>query len=120
LPSGATGAFSPTSVAGSGSSTLTVTTNASTPAGTSTLTITGTSGTLSHPAGATLVVTTAATTITFDDLSPADRVLSGQYPTGVINWGSGTNWYLSGPWGLFTTQSISFNGGSLTSASFSF
>ena len=44
LPTGATGTFSPTSVTGSGTSTLTVTTAVTTPAGTYTLTITGTSG----------------------------------------------------------------------------
>ena len=60
------------------------------------------------------------TVVTFDDISPPNRVLSGQYPTGLINWGTGSNWYLSGPWGLFTTQSISFNSSSQTSAGFTF
>src|SRR5439155_1188494 len=122
LPAGAGGTFAPASVMnGSGSSTLTVTTSATTPAGSSTLTIKGTSGNLSHSANVMLTVTAASspTTITFDDISPANRTLSGQYPTGVINWGSGTSWYLSGPWGLFTTQSLSF-GSSQTSASFTF
>jgi subtilase family serine protease len=58
LPTGASGTFSPTSVTGSGSSTLSVTTLSSTPAGSSTLTITGTSGTIVHSTTATLVVTT--------------------------------------------------------------
>jgi subtilase family serine protease len=57
LPAGATGSFSPASVAGSGNSTLTVTTSSTTPAGTSTLTITGTSGSLVHSTTVTLVVT---------------------------------------------------------------
>jgi hypothetical protein len=57
LPSGATSAFSPTSVNGGGTSTLTVSTSASSPAGTYPLTINGTSGTLKHSAGTTLVVT---------------------------------------------------------------
>ena len=56
LPTGATASFNPTSVTGSGNSTLTVTTATTTPAGTCTLTITGTSGTLSHSTTATLVV----------------------------------------------------------------
>ncbi|WP_263416500.1 SMP-30/gluconolactonase/LRE family protein [Terriglobus albidus] len=59
LPSGATGSFSPTSINGSGSSTLTVSTSSTTPAGTYTLTITGASGTLSHSATVTLVVNAA-------------------------------------------------------------
>jgi len=56
-PAGTTVAFNPPSVTGSGSSTLTVTTSASTPFGTSTLTITGTSGALTHSATVTLTVT---------------------------------------------------------------
>ncbi|HXF11017.1 MAG TPA: hypothetical protein VN625_09540, partial [Desulfuromonadaceae bacterium] len=59
LPAGATASFSPSSVSGSGSSTLTVVTASSTPAGTNTLTITGTSGVLSHSDTATLIVTPA-------------------------------------------------------------
>jgi glucose/arabinose dehydrogenase/endonuclease YncB( thermonuclease family) len=62
LPTGATSGFNPTTIAGSGTVTLTVTAGASTPTGSSPLTITGTSGTLSHTANATLVVTAAAPT----------------------------------------------------------
>ncbi len=58
-------------------------------------------------------------TINFDDLSNPNRTLSGQYPTNVIDWGSG-NWYLSGPYGSFRSNSLSFNGGSLTGATFSY
>jgi len=56
LPSGATATFNPTSINGSGNSTLTVTTSTSTPAGTSTLQITGASGSLSHTTAVNLVV----------------------------------------------------------------
>jgi hypothetical protein len=59
LPTGATGTFNPTSVTGSGSSALSVTTASSTPTGTYTITITGTSGSLTHSATATLVVSAA-------------------------------------------------------------
>lgn len=48
LPAGATASFNPTSVTGSGTSTMSVTTSGSTPAGTYTLTVTATSGSLSH------------------------------------------------------------------------
>jgi hypothetical protein len=58
LPSGATASFSPTSVAGSGSSTMTVATTTSTPVGSYPLTVTGsTSGGLSHSGNTTLNVT---------------------------------------------------------------
>ena len=58
LPTGATAAFNPTSVSGSGNSTLTISTATTTPKGTFTLTITGTDGTLAHAATVTLVVAT--------------------------------------------------------------
>jgi hypothetical protein len=56
LPTGASATFSPTSIGGTGTSTLTVATSSSTPAGGYTLTITGTSGTLTHSIPITLVV----------------------------------------------------------------
>jgi plastocyanin len=61
----------------------------------------------------------ATTTITFDDTVGENRVLSGQYPAGVIDWGTNA-WYLSAPWQQFTTKSISFNGSGRTSESFTF
>ena len=57
LPSGATGTFTPNPA--TGSSTLAVTTATTTPTGTYPLTIRGVSGTLSHSAPATLVVSAA-------------------------------------------------------------
>src|SRR5438876_1492813 len=65
------------------------------------------------------IATAGTTTVTFDDLTSPNRTLNGQYPTGVIDWGSNA-WYLSGPWGQFTTNSVSFNTSSVTSATFSF
>jgi subtilase family serine protease len=59
LPSGATASFSPSSVAGSGTSTLTVATSASTPSGTYTVTITGQSGTVGHTTTLSLTVQAA-------------------------------------------------------------
>ena len=61
LPAGATVSFSPSSpVAAGSSSTLTITTTASTPISNSTLTITGTSGSLTHTATVTLNVTSSS------------------------------------------------------------
>jgi hypothetical protein len=56
LPSGATAGFSPASLSGSGSSTLSLTTSISTPAGTYPITVTGTSGSLHHSATINLTV----------------------------------------------------------------
>jgi hypothetical protein len=60
-----------------------------------------------------------ALTVTFDSKAGQDQPLNGQYPVGVIDWGSG-RWYHSGPWGAFTTKSVSFAGSGGTSASFTF
>jgi hypothetical protein len=47
-----------------------------------------------------------------------NRVLNGEFPSGLIDWGSDT-WFLSGPWGRFSTNNISFVSG-ITRASFTF
>jgi hypothetical protein len=59
LPAGANASFNPPSVPTAGSTSLTVTTTAATPAGTYPLTITGTSGPITHSANVTLVVSSA-------------------------------------------------------------
>jgi hypothetical protein len=56
LPSGASASFTPPSVSGSGSTTLAVSTSASTPPGSYTLTINGTSGPITRSTNVTLVV----------------------------------------------------------------
>jgi hypothetical protein len=58
-------------------------------------------------------------TIDFNNLTSVQAPLNGQYPTGVVNWGTNI-WWLSSPWGQFTTNSISFNGSGPTSGTFSF
>jgi hypothetical protein len=65
LPSGATGSFSPASIAapGAGSSTLTINAGASTPTGTYNLTITGSGGGITHTATITLTVTPSGGTV---------------------------------------------------------
>ena len=76
LPTGATATFNPTSVAGSGSSTMSVTTSSTTPTGSYPLTITGTSGTLSHTASVTLIVTAAATPNFTLSASPSSQTVT--------------------------------------------
>ena len=57
LPNGATYSFNPSSITGSGSSTMTVSTKNNTPTGSYTLTINGTSGSLAHNYTVSLTVT---------------------------------------------------------------
>jgi hypothetical protein len=85
LPTGASASFSPTSVTGSGSSTMSVSTSAATPAGTYTLTITGTSGSLVHSTTVTLVVNPApAPDFTISDSPTSITVVRGNTGTSLI------------------------------------
>ncbi len=64
---------------------------------------------------------TGPVTLTFNDLADQDVPLNGQYPAGLVDWGSNGRWYVSGPWGSLTTKSLSFNGSDnpgMTSATF--
>jgi hypothetical protein len=63
--------------------------------------------------------TPSANGINFADLPNPGRALTGQYPSGTIDWGGGA-WYLSGPYDKFTGKSVSFNGEGPTSGTFSF
>jgi hypothetical protein len=56
------------------------------------------------------------TNVTFDDLDGENVQLDGQYPAGLIDWGSNA-WFHSGPFGAFSNKSVSFNGGGPTNAS---
>jgi uncharacterized membrane protein len=100
-PAGAVTSVSPTSVTGSGSSTLTVTTAPGTAAGNYSLTITATSGTLSHNAGATLAVSL-----------PPDFAISATPSTqSVVAGGSaGYTVGVSGANGFAGTVTFSVNG----------
>ena len=65
---------------------------------------------------AVTVTNLATATIDFNNLTNTGAAFSGQYPSGVVDWGSNA-WYLSGPWGQFTTNSISFlNSGSIAAS----
>jgi len=89
LPTGASASFNPSSVTGSGSSTMSVTTSASTPAGTYTLTITGTSGSLVHSTTVTLVVNPApAADFTISDSPTSITVVRGNTGTSLITIGA--------------------------------
>jgi Pro-kumamolisin, activation domain len=72
LPTGATATFTPASLTGSGSSSLAISTTASTPIGSYPLTITGTDGVLTHTASITLVVTTPDFSLT---ATPAQQTI---------------------------------------------
>lgn len=86
LPTGATASFSPSSLPGGGTSTLTVTTSASSPLGTSTLTVTGTGG--GHQATATASLTLARPDFSVS-ASPSSRTLNpGQTTTYTVDIGS--------------------------------
>jgi hypothetical protein len=112
---GASGSFSPASVAGSGTSTLTATTTSTAATGSFTINLTGTSGNLSHSATVTLVVNTP----------PATVIVNGGFETGNF-----TGWTTSGATSISTTahtgtysaqvgSSSPFNGDSSISQTFS-
>ena len=96
LPSGASGNFSPATINGSGSSTLTITTSNSTSSGTNTLTITGTSGSLSHQANVTLIVTPSGTpgaNLALNKTATASSIWSSSYTAAMAVDGSdSTRW----------------------------
>jgi len=88
LPTGATASFSPATVTGAGSSTLTVKTPGSTPVGTSTVTITGASGSVTHTATVSLLVTPTAAVVSIDFVGQG-TVMGSTEVAGVVaksNW----------------------------------
>ena len=58
-------------------------------------------------------------TIDFNNFPTPNNNLNGQYPAGVVDWGTNV-WYVAGPWRQFTTNSISYNRAGITSGSFNF
>ncbi|MDE3097867.1 MAG: RICIN domain-containing protein [Verrucomicrobiota bacterium] len=112
LPSGASAGFNPTSVSGSGNSTLSVSTASSTPAGTYTLTITGTSGSLTHSTSVSLTVNPPSgggidTTATYEIQNEASGlVLNNQGSTtdgtAITQWSPVTSANLD--WKFITTS----------------
>ena len=114
VPAGTTASFSPATITGSGTSTLTVTTTGSTPVGTSTLTITGTSGTLTHTAPVTLVVNAQP--------PPPDFTITGSPGTQTVVAGNSTTYTatigsLNGFAGVVTLSASGLPSGTTTSYS---
>jgi hypothetical protein len=101
LPQGATATFNPTSITTSGSSTLGVSTLSSTPAGSYPLTITATSGSLTHTATVTLVVT-----------APSTFTISVTPTSQTVSRGSSTQYAvtISGQGGFSGTVNLSVSG----------
>jgi uncharacterized membrane protein len=101
LPQGATATFNPTSITNSGSSTLSVNTLGSTPVGSYPLTITATSGSLTHTATVTLVVT-----------APSTFTISVAPTSQTVSRGSGTQYAvtISGQGGFSGTVNLSVTG----------
>jgi hypothetical protein len=93
LPSGVTAVFSPSTLTGGGTSTLTLSTTAAVVAGSYPVTITAFSGTLSHTTTVTLVVTTSTTggTLSGFVLTPAATVqLTTEGTEDWAHWGLNT------------------------------
>jgi hypothetical protein len=118
LPAGASASFNPQSVAGSGSSTMTVTTSAATPAGSYTLTITGSGGNRTHSTTVTLLVNASPFPDFSITASPSSRtIFRGSRTTytvtvHAVNGFAGTvNFRVSG---LPSRTSASFNPSSVT------
>jgi hypothetical protein len=92
LPAGATASFDPASVTGSGTSSLSVTTSASTPPGSYTITITGASATLTH-----------ATTVTLAITGPGDFAVTATPASQTVRRGGSTSYTVTvTPSGAFT------------------
>jgi PKD repeat protein len=113
LPAGATASFAPSSVTGSGTTTLTVSTIASTPSGTYPLRITATSGPVSHSFDVTLVVNVVVVGDFIITATPASRTIpngnSTTYSVAIApNQGFSSSVTLSvGPLPKFVTESFS-------------
>ncbi len=59
-------------------------------------------------------------TIDFNDYPGQNVALTNQYPTDIINWGTGNTWLISAPFGNLTTKNLSFSGNGITSGNFTF
>jgi len=116
LPAGASASFSPASISTSGSSTLSVSTSSSTAPGSYPLTVTATSGTLTHTANVTLVVSADFSVAVTPPSVTVSRGSSALY-TVTITPGSGFTGTVSlSVSGLPRRTSASFNPSSITTS----
>jgi polygalacturonase len=112
LPAGATASFSPNPVAPGATSTLTVSTAATTPEGTSALTVSGVSGGVTRTAGATLVVGSGGGGLSISGLSVGDTANAADWSvqsdlrTGVVQYGDRTATLTTVPAALVGAQWI--------------
>src|SRR6266481_1408912 len=116
VPAGASASFNPASISTSGSSTLSVSTSSSTAPGSYPLTVTATSGTLSHAASVTLVVSADFSLAVTPSSVTVSRGSSAPY-TVTITPGSGFNGTVSfSVSGLPRRANASFNPSSITTS----
>jgi uncharacterized membrane protein len=117
LPTGATSTFSPSSLQGSGLSSLAIVPGANTPGGTYILTITGTSGPVVHSATATLTILVPDFSVS---ATPASRtILVGQSTSYTVTFSPVNNYAGTVSFtviGLPTGATPMFNPSSLSSA----
>jgi hypothetical protein len=107
LPEGAAAIFTPDVIAGTGATTLDVTTSGTTPAGSHLLTLTGTSGSRSHTLTVTLAVSRAAATWHLQGDRAGNRLLTEEPPAvgaarhadaSAISRSRGNPWRPVGTW----------------------
>jgi hypothetical protein len=117
LPAGAAGTFNPASLT-SGNSTLTVTTSSTTPTGSFPITITGTSGTTTHSASVTLVITAPVVGDFSVTAAPASQTVTAGTGTSYTATVTGSGGFASvvafSASGLPTGASASFSPASVT------
>ena len=103
LPAGASASFSPISIAapGSGSSTATIITSATTPAGTYPVTITGSGGGTTHTASITLTVTASGG-------GGTEAIVDGGFESATVTGNSAPGW--TGTTNISGDSTIAFHG----------
>ena len=103
LPAGASASFSPSSIAapGSGSSTATIITSATTPAGTYPVTITGSGGGTTHTASITLTVTASGG-------GGTEAIVDGGFESATVTGNSAPGW--TGTTNISGDSTIAFHG----------